>query len=196
LERARKQRSELIVLGALRRKSTVDFGGTARIILAGAPCAVWVQPGPRREIRHILVPVDFSGESQQALTTACDLATEYGARVTALHVFDLPRVSATPWLGYGAAIDVARLRELSKHEFDKFVSNHDWQGVRHAAQFADGSPSEVILRRSNLVDLVVMGTHGRTGFSAVLLGSVAYRVLKETTRPVLVVRKRGRKFAT
>jgi nucleotide-binding universal stress UspA family protein len=195
LERARKQRSDLIVLGALRRKSNVDFGGTARTVLAGAPCPVWVQPGPRREIRHILVPVDFSEESRQALTTACRLAVVYGARITALHVFDLPRMAATPWMGYGVPIDIAKLRQIATEEFEKFLDSHDWQGVRHASQFADGSPSELILRRSNLVDLVVMGTHGRTGLSAVLLGSVAYRVLKRTTRPVLVVHKRGRKFA-
>jgi nucleotide-binding universal stress UspA family protein len=195
LERAKKLHSDLIVLGALRRKSNVDFGGTARTILAGAPCPVWVQPGPRREIRHILVPVDFSEESRQALTTACHLAVEYGARITALHVFDLPRMTATPWLGYGAAIDIAKLRDISTDEFEKVLSSHDWRGVRHAAQFAEGSPSELILRRSNLVDLIVMGTHGRTGLSAVLLGSVAYRVLKQTTRPVLVVHERGRKFA-
>jgi nucleotide-binding universal stress UspA family protein len=173
----------------------VSFGGTARTVLAGAPCAVLVQPVPRREIRHILEPVDFSEESRKALSTACNLAVEHGARITALHVFDLPRMTATPWIGYGAAIDIAQMREISKSEFEKFLSSNDWRGVQHASQFAEGSPSEVILRRSNLVDVVVMGTHGRTGLSAVLLGSVAYRVLKRTTRPVLVVQKRGRKFA-
>jgi nucleotide-binding universal stress UspA family protein len=195
LQRAKKQKSDLIVLGALRREPAVDFGGTARSILAGAPCPVWVQPGPRREIERILVPVDLSDESLLALATACDMARVFGASVTALHVFDLPKMTVVPWDGYGSVVDVEHMRTRSAVAFEQAMAKHDWKRVKHDVQFVDGSPSEEILKRAQKADLVAMGTHGRTGFSALLLGSVTYDVLKRTTRPVLAVRKPGRKFA-
>jgi hypothetical protein len=52
--------ADLIVLGALRRRPAIDFGSTARAVLAKATCPVWVQPGPVGTIRRILVPVDLS----------------------------------------------------------------------------------------------------------------------------------------
>jgi len=196
LDRAKKRKADLIVLGALRRERAVDFGGTSRNILAGASCPVWVQPGPRRAIKSILVPVDLSGESLLALAVATDLARAFGASITALHVFDSPRMTTVPWDGYGPGLDLGLVRKSTREAFQKAVAKHDWKGVRHAARFVDGSPASEIRRRAKSADLVAMGTHGRTGFSALLLGSVAYDVLKHATRPVLVVRKPGRKFST
>jgi nucleotide-binding universal stress UspA family protein len=196
LERARKQKSDLIVLGALRREPSVDFGGTARAILSGAPCPVWVQPGPVKELGRILVPVDLSQESFVALSTACEMARTFGSKVIALHVFDTPRVSAVPWTGYGGVIDIGLIRRTTAEGFDEAMAKFDWKGVEHEERFVEGSPSEEIRDYAKRADMIVMGTHGRTGFSALLLGSVAYDVLKHTKRPVMVVRKKGRKFAT
>jgi len=69
-----------------------------------------------------------------------------------------------------------------------------WRGVAHTSTFADGAPTEKILELSEAADLVVMGTHGRTGLASVLLGNVAYGVLKRSEKPVLALRHPERSF--
>jgi nucleotide-binding universal stress UspA family protein len=194
LDRAREIPADLIVLGALRRRPAIDFGSTARAVLAKSPCPVWVQPGAVTKIGRILVPVDMSDESMLALATARELAIRFQASVSALHAFDAGRIVAVPWDGFPTVAEFQQVRAASFEAFEKAMADFDWGGVEHDVSFVDGLPAHAILERSRDADLIVMGTHGRTGLASVLLGSVAYHVLKHTTRPVLVVRKPGRKF--
>ncbi len=196
LDRAREISADLIVLGEMRRRPWVDFGSTARAILAKSTCAVWVQPGPAKPIHRILVAVDLSDESLIALATACEMASRLHATVTAVHVFDLATLAAVPWDGYVMLTDIEAFRVASSEEFEKAMNAFDWRGVEHETFSTEGLPADGILERSSDVDLVLMGTHGRTGFASAVLGSVAYQVLKQATRPVMVVRKPGRKFET
>jgi nucleotide-binding universal stress UspA family protein len=196
LDRAREISADLIVLGTLRRRPAIDFGSTARAVLGKSACPVWVQPGPFREIHRILVPVDLSDESLLALATACEMAPRFRATVSALHVFEVSSLAAVPWDGYVMLTDVEAIRNASLEVFEKAMKDFDWRGVEHDACFTSGSAADEILEQARASDLIVMGTHGRTGFSSVLLGSVAYQVLKLTQRPVMVVRKPGRKFET
>ncbi len=196
LERAREIEADLIVLGGLRRRPMIDFGSTARAVLAKSSCPVWVQPGPPQAIHRILVPVDLSEESLLALATARDLAPRFRARVSALNVFDSVSLAAIPWDGYTTFTDFDAIRSGSLEAFEKAMKAFDWDGVDHDVSFVEGRPADEILARARENDLVVMGTHGRTGFASALLGSVAYEVLKSTTRPVMVVRKAARRFTS
>ena len=196
LSRAIETKADLIVLGALRGRKLVDFGSTARAILAHAPCAIWVQPSPVTPIRTILVPYDMSDESRRARTTACELARRSGAKVRVIHVFD-----SSAFLG-GLALDGVNLAEILeersravRREFEEHMTSADWNGVAHEHEFVDGSPADTIHQAERAADLVVMGTHGLTGLSAALIGSVTYSVLKHATRPVLVVREPQRRFS-
>ncbi len=194
LERAREISADLIMLGELRRRPVIEFGSTARAVLAKSDCAVWVQPGPPRPIGRILVAVDLSQESLLALATACEMASRLRASVTAMQVFEQATLAAVPWDGYVVFNDIEVVRKASLELFEEEMKIFDWRGVEHEALFIDGLPGDEILDRSRTADLVLMGTHGRTGLASALLGSVAYQVLKHTTRPVMVVRKPGRKF--
>jgi nucleotide-binding universal stress UspA family protein len=194
LERAREISADLILLGELRRRPAIDFGSTARAVLAKSSCAVWIQPGPPKPIGRILVAVDLSEESLLALATAREMASRLRATVTAMHVFEQASLAAVPWDGYVVFNDVEMLRKASLEAFEEEMKKFDWRGVEHEALFVDGLAGDEILDRSRTADLVLMGTHGRTGLASALLGSVAYQVLKHTTRPVMVVRKTGRKF--
>ncbi|MCY2958877.1 MAG: universal stress protein [Planctomycetota bacterium] len=195
IDRAQETNADLLVLGALRKRTVLDFGSTARSILAKAPCPVLVQPGPRAAIRRILVPVDMSAESRLALATACAWAKALGARVHALHCFDssVTQAGAT-WAGIAVAGAIDELAKASRREFDSEMEAFDWGGVEHEATFVEGLPSERILTQAKAADMIAMGTHGRTGFASALLGSVAYSVLKHSTKPVLVVRDPRRVF--
>jgi len=79
------------------------------------------------------------------------------------------------------------VRKTERTEFEAFVEDFDWQGVGATTITAEGEPWTEILARQDDCDLIVMGTHGRTGLARAVLGSVAYRVLKGAHRPILVV---------
>ncbi len=197
LDRARTTKADLLVLGALRKRPVMDFGSTARAILAKATCPVLVQPGPRTPIRSILVPVDLSTESLLALQTACTWARALRASVLALHCFDTSvAMAGETWGGIAVAGAVDVLVKRARREFDDAMSTMDWDGVEHATTFVEGEPIGRILADAKSADMIAMGTHGRTGFAALLLGSVAYSVLRQATKPVLVVRDTQRTFVS
>jgi nucleotide-binding universal stress UspA family protein len=159
--------------------------------LAHAPQAVWLQRRPFRAIRQVLVPVDLSPDSLSALGTACEMASMLGARVRAVHCFQSASFIVGVWPGYpdfGAAYAIDDARQAAEADLDRAMKAFDWKGVEHAWDFFDGEPIRKILELSSGVDLVVMGSHGRTGLSSILLGNVAYSVMKEIDTPVLAIR--------
>ena len=197
LDEARKTRADVIVLGAHARRGALDFGSTARVVLAKAPVAVWVQTHCVRPIERILVPVDLSDESLSALSSACGLARIHGARVKAVHFFAASSYAVAAGLDYpglGPAFSLAETRKTDQAEFEGTMKAFDWRGVEHDAEFQDGEPADRILELSRAADLIVLGTHGRTGLASVVLGNVAYSVLKRSEIPVLAIRHPERRF--
>lgn len=141
--------------------------------------------------KKILFPTDFSEGSAVAVPYVRDLAEKYGAMVYVLHVlYDVAKASG--W--YVPTIDMekfyAELRISAEEEIKKFVSgNLDGLGDVESA-VATGMPSDKIISfvEENGMDLVVMGTHGRSGINMVLFGSTAAKVVRHAPCPVLTVR--------
>lgn len=141
--------------------------------------------------KNILVPVDFSVHSTHAVVVAADLARRFEAKLTLLHVFQPPSyVAPEGYLLYSPA----QLREVMD-AFEKQL--HDVKkdalaaGAVHVEtkQLQGIAWSEITaFARVQQHDLIVMGTHGRTGLQHAILGSVAERVLRHVPCPVLVVR--------
>jgi len=159
-------------------------------VLARAPGCVWVQREEPTDVRTILCGVDLSPTSLHALEIARDLARAFHARVDVLSAFPPPEMA---WIGVDEAAlpplwDVEALRRAAQKDLDKAVADFDWRDVEHAVEFVEGEPAHALLERHTRNDLVVLGTHGRSRLAAFLLGSVAYAVLREASRPVLVVR--------
>jgi nucleotide-binding universal stress UspA family protein/DNA-binding NarL/FixJ family response regulator len=191
LREAERTAADFVVLGMHRRKGFVDFGGTARQVLAGAPRSVWMQKQAFAPIRTILAPVDLSPESMSALASACSLASAFRARVRAIHCFQGAGMLVAAWPEYpdfGSAYALDEARAASRTEFEHAMRAFDWRGVEHESDFLDGDPVRKILDLSSSVDLVVMGTHGRTGLASAVLGNVAYSVMKHIEKPVLAIR--------
>jgi nucleotide-binding universal stress UspA family protein len=144
-------------------------------------------------IKHVLCPVDFSEFSRHAFGRAVAVARGYGADLTVLHVLPVP--SMVPALPYGPegpgpfgfeAVD--RVRALA--ELSQFLGAEHSAGVpvRYEAAESPAVHKEILQQASRIsADLVVMGTHGRSGFDHLLLGSVAERTLRTSRVPVLVV---------
>jgi nucleotide-binding universal stress UspA family protein len=140
-------------------------------------------------ITNILCPVDFSTFSRNALDHAAAIARWYDAPVTALHV--LPAVAAfVPASGEGLypplVFSEDDLRQF-RDELDAFARQ---SGVAHiVSEVVQGSVSREVVRRANTLpaDLIVMGTHGRSGFDRLMLGSTTESLLRKAPCPVLTV---------
>jgi len=147
------------------------------------------------ELKKILAPTDFSPHSERSMRYACRLAERLGSELHLLHVLseviptgpDPLLMPVLPQEFYNENEDRARevLKKLLKPEWGAPGS------VVTAVQW--GGPVEAIVdyATEQEIDLVVIATHGRTGLSHVLLGSVAERIVREAPCPVLTIRDRN-----
>ncbi|MEO5661052.1 MAG: universal stress protein [Polaromonas sp.] len=144
--------------------------------------------------KHILLATDGSASSAHAAQIAADVARTHGAKLTALYVVD-----PYPYIGIG---------ESNPLGFQTYMSAaHDHAAIAHAkvaelcnqggapvplqvrmAENVTASAGIVQMAKDEGADLIVIGSHGRTGLIRLMLGSVAAKVLAESTMPVLVVR--------
>jgi nucleotide-binding universal stress UspA family protein len=143
-------------------------------------------------IRRILHPTDFSRASSAAFKRAVDMAKANKAELLLVHVM----TPTIPIMGDGYVSPQvyedmeAAARAYSQKHLGALVSKAKQAGARVKGLLLEGVPHERIARaaRSKKADLVVIGTHGRTGFAKLFLGSVASRVLAVSPCPVLTVR--------
>lgn len=148
------------------------------------------------DFRRILHPTDFSAASRPAFARALALARRNRASLTILHVI----APFAPTLGEGYVSprtweDVERqVRSQAQRELAKLVARARKAGVRATSLLLEGPPADRIVRaaRARRADLIVMGTHGRSGLARLLVGSVAERVVASAPCPVLTVRARRR----
>ena len=143
---------------------------------------------------RILVPTDFSATADLALTQARDLAEAFGASLHLLHVFEDPYTAAayapevfatiSPEYRDAALADAAR-------QLDERLDAAGRKELSGTTDLVVGPPAREIVRfaASHGIDLIVMGTHGRSGLAHLLLGSVAERVVRTAPCAVLTVRE-------
>ena len=145
-----------------------------------------------RRIRRIVFATDFSKASGHAFQTAVSLARANRGTLTILHVM-APFTPIMPEQYIGTQtweeIDLEG-REWTKREITKLTTKAKKAGIRATGLVAEGEPARQIVRtaRSRRADLLVLGTHGRTGFIRLFLGSVAMRVVATAGCPVVTVR--------
>ena len=134
-------------------------------------------------IQKILYATDFSSFSNQAYFHAVSLAQKHGASLTVLFVFHPERLS-TP----GSTGNLDADRAYWRAQLEQIRPVDPGINVRHV--LLEGDPAEQIVRyaRESGIDLIVMGTQGRTGMDRMLLGSVAERTLRDAACSVLVVK--------
>jgi nucleotide-binding universal stress UspA family protein len=145
-------------------------------------------------ISRILVPVDFSPCSRAALDYGAFLGARFGAAIDVLHVWQPPRSIWEPLY----PMDVAQHRLVRFESTDagqqmkEFLAHLEGQGnLKVRGRLESGDPYETILGVAidEAYDLIVMGTHGRTGMSHLLLGSLAEAVVRRAPCPVLTIHR-------
>ena len=143
---------------------------------------------------RILVPTDFSGPSDSALDYARTLALKFGASLHLLHVLESP-VATGPFPAEMYLTDMPGVQMALMKDAQERLTHR----VRPSDRAHYAATSEVIIGRSaqvivscaaeRKIDLIVMGTHGRTGLAHMLMGSVAEHVVRTAPCPVLTVRE-------
>ena len=141
-------------------------------------------------LKQVLVPTDFSRASEAALTYGRALAQRFGATLHLLHVVENDFLKATP-------SDPRALVAGTKRTLNGRLTEEDLIGLHARAVLeVSDSPAETIAEyaRQERIDLIVMGTHGRSAVAQLLVGSVAERVVRTAPCPVLTVRHPEREF--
>jgi nucleotide-binding universal stress UspA family protein len=145
------------------------------------------------KIKRILVPIDFSPASLKALDYAADFAQPLGADLSVLFVIE-PIYYAVPDLAGAAAGTAVGLleeqRASGKRQLERLQARYAKRRIKLRTLMQTGTPYQTIVdaAKSLKAHLIVMSTHGRTGVSHLLLGSVAERVVRTSPCPVLTIR--------
>ncbi len=142
-------------------------------------------------IKKILVPTDLSDQSLAAIESARMIAGQFGATLTLMYVVDnLPVLTYPLPVDFNTEKIFADSIETAKMELKLFVAEklNDDESIERVV--ALGAPHDEIVRyaEEHAIDLIVIATHGRTGLRHVLLGSVAERVVRHSTVPVMTVK--------
>ena len=142
-------------------------------------------------VKKILCPTDFSALSRKAVDTAADLAVASKARLTLLHVIE-PVPVAVDLATFDVPLYERELARTARRKLERACAA--LAGRRRRLRVAPvvklGATAETIVRtaRAEKPDLIVIATHGRSGFNRFLFGSVAERVIRLASCPVLIVR--------
>ena len=147
-----------------------------------------------QEIRAILAPTDFSSHAETAVRYACGLASRLGAVLHLLHVLnDVMPLGPDPMLAPVLPPDYYRETEGASRDALANLPDPSWgepAGVETAVRWGNPVDQIVEYASGHAIDLIVIATHGRTGLSHVLLGSVAERIVRAAGCPVLTIRDR------
>jgi len=167
------------------------LGSTAEGVVRDAPCPVLtVRAGAQitPHVTRVLVPVDFNDCSIEALEYAVQVARQFEAAVVILHVVE----SASYGLDFTLAArgDAKKLKEAVTARIEEYARAIKSQNVAVESVVHNGTPGESILAiaATKSTDLIVMGTHGRKGFTHLVSGSVAEAVIRHAPCPVLTVK--------
>ncbi|MDR2550971.1 MAG: universal stress protein [Desulfobulbus sp.] len=186
---AEEQQAGLLLLGYPKRTriERVLLGRTAAKVIGGSPCDVLMVPEQAEvHFSRILVGIDGSSFSMEAGQRALGLALAFGGEVHALTVLDIP---VERGFLYGV-LDEARQKSFPP--LQTLAGQGQRLGVRVVTEIREGSPYATIVNYSQErdIELIVLGSYGRTALGDILMGSVVERVTSLSSCPTLVVKKR------
>ena len=204
---ARQQMADMIVIATHGHTGfeRVLLGSTAERVVRHAPCPVLTVPTrakPKRtgktppfKIGKILVPMDFSAISKDALPWATHLAAHFGAELVLLHIVEKFPIDYLLSSGLTNETFVPLVKQAEADLEFMAESLSKSTGLSVTAVVSDGKPFEGICESAKTLgaDLIVLTTHGHTGLKHVLLGSTSERVVRHAPCPVLTVREKNRK---
>lgn len=195
LHTAKSASADLIVMGTHRKQLLRDtFVGTTieRVIRTGPYPVLMVNKEVTHSYRHVLGAVDLSVPSAQAIQTGVALGLIGDSSVTIIHAFIAPargKLFVADASSERISEYIASERLQASEELKAFLTANEIHGQRWGYRIEEGGAFEVISRvvQESMPDLVVIGTHGRSGIAKMLLGSVAEEVLRSVDVDILAV---------
>jgi nucleotide-binding universal stress UspA family protein len=145
---------------------------------------------PTADWKRICCPIDFSDASRAAMEVAADLARKNGAQLVLLHAYPIPGYTFPDGSVVASPKMMQDLADQAQRHLDEWRRDAEALGVSGiATATAVGEPAHEIVgyAQEQRVDLLVLGTHGRTGIEHALMGSIAERVVRRARCPVLTV---------
>lgn len=149
-----------------------------------------------KQIERIVCPVDFSDPSDAALTVAVELAEHFSAEIVLVHVINeidptpTPSYTLTPQMMQQIPEMMNHMQENAHRAMQVLIDAHVAGRVPARDEVAIGSPADGIVRVAEQIDadMIVIATHGRSGFKGLLFGSVAEKVVRTADCPVLTMK--------
>jgi nucleotide-binding universal stress UspA family protein len=175
--------ANLILIGAGEKvqNDVFQLGTTAEKIIRKSDKPVWVVKNDSPlTIKKILCPVDFSSESKRALINAIIVARRFNAELVIFSVYELIYADALRLkIDWDAELEYVRMEHLK--EFDSFLSKFNLADLNWKKEIHSGLPADEILKAisDKNIDLLIMGTTGKSGLTRILMGSVTEKVIRE-----------------
>lgn len=137
----------------------------------------------------IVCAIDFSDPSNHALAHAVQFAKRIGAKVVAVHAWQLPVYAVPDGIALFGPEVVAEISDGLQKQLAKAIEAHRVEGVTLEGKLVAGTPVEATLEvvQATNAEYIVIGTHGRTGVARFIIGSVAERMVRHAPVPILVV---------
>lgn len=202
MDYAKKQDIDLIVMGTHGRRGFEHFllGSVAEEVVRMASCPVLTireqeQPQKPEAIERILVPVDFSDPSKQALRYALELANTYQVKLQLLHVVEETIHPAFYVTGKSSIFEfIPDIKDKSRESLEQMVKEIGGDDIEADFFVVEGRAARDITNfaKKNDIDFIVISTHGLTGIEHLLVGSVAEKVVRMASCPVFTVKTYGK----
>ncbi|MBT8379992.1 MAG: universal stress protein [Ignavibacteria bacterium] len=202
LDYASENLIDLIVIGTHGRRGLGHFflGSVAEEIVRMSECPVFTireaeKPTHPKAKENILVPVDFSEHSRNALANAKEIAKSYQAKIHLLHIIEETIHPAYSLSGKSSIFDIVpNIKEDCEKRLSKMISETIGDEVKTEIKIVSGQAANEIINyaKTNTMDLIVIATHGLTGLEHLLLGSTTEKVVRMASCPVFTVKSFGK----
>lgn len=147
-------------------------------------------------MKRILIPTDFSKYSEEALKVAAQIAKKFNSEIILLHMLELP-INANVATGAGKSIpEIMFYKNKAISNLEKLMDSDYLKGIKvsEAIEFKKVHEGVLDASEKNNIDLIIMGSHGTSGFDELLVGSNAEKVVRFSKVPVLVVKNEAQEF--
>lgn len=149
-------------------------------------------------MKKILVPTDFSAQAEQALKVAAQLAKKHKSEIYLLHMLELPLNLVDQAKSGGSLPESIFFMKLAHKRFKEVLSADYLKGITvfETVLFQEAFDGIIEIANKNKVDLIIMGSHGASGFKEMFIGSNTEKVVRTSSIPVLVIKNDHSKFNT
>lgn len=147
-------------------------------------------------MKKILVPTDFSKEAENALKVAAQLARKHGSEIFLLHMLELPLQEVDALSSHSALPEAMFFMKLAHKKFEDMLAKDYLEGidVTEIVKNHQAFSGVTDAARENGIDIIVMGSHGASGFKEMFIGSNAEKVVRTSNIPVLVIKNEHDNF--